>query len=203
MQIRKLSDSVIKKICAGEVITRPYNVLKELLENSIDAEATCVSIRISKDVLSIEVDDNGIGIRKEDFPLLCKRNCTSKIQTEADLFTIGSYGFRGEALSSIAEVSKVKVKSRPRDQEFGYTGIFNNDNLVEQNPIGMEDGTSISIKDIFFNNKIREKYYFKKTKELENMVDMVYSYCIKHPHIKFNLIVGEKSRFCIKNESLT
>ncbi|KAF9764909.1 DNA mismatch repair protein Mlh1 [Nosema granulosis] len=198
MKIQKLPDEVIKKICAGEVVTRPYNALKELLENSIDAKSTNIVVNISSNVLNITIEDNGCGIQKEDFKLLCERHCTSKLASEEGLLRISSYGFRGEALSSISQVSKITIKSKPFENELGNEGIYSNGKLVECKPISLRDGTVIVVKDIFYNNKIRELKYFKKINELNSMIDLVFFYAINNIEIRFALFVSGKEKFLTK-----
>lgn len=198
MKIQKLPDEVIKKICAGEVVTRPYNALKELLENSIDAHSTSITINISSNVLNITIEDDGCGIQKKDFELLCAPHCTSKISSEDNLLKISSYGFRGEALSSISQVSKITVKSKVKDEEFGYEGTFSNGKLVDMKPIPLRDGTVVIVKDIFYNNKIRELKYFKKINELNSMIDLAFFYAVNNIGIKFILTVTGKEKFLSK-----
>lgn len=192
MAIRKLPDDVIARISAGEVITRPYNILKETLENSLDAGCTRLTIRIGSDGLSLLVEDDGDGIHEEDFQMLCKPHCTSKITSESDLFALSSYGFRGEALSSISRCSKVKVRSKRKENEVGFEATYNDTQLATMRAIGMKNGTSVEIRHIFYNNRIRERYFLKRREEVRKMVSLVETYSVFNSGVMFELFVGDK-----------
>ncbi|EOB15063.1 DNA mismatch repair protein Mlh1 [Nosema bombycis CQ1] len=198
MKIEKLPDEVIKKICAGEVITRPYNVVKELLENSIDAGSTNISITISSDVLTVKIEDNGHGIQDEDFKLLCETHCTSKLKERDGIMQISTYGFRGKALSSISQVAKITVKSKTPDSEFGYEAKYSYGKLTDFKPVSLRDGTSFVVKDIFYNNKIRELKFFKKINELTSISNLVFFYAVCNTQSRFVFFVSGKEKFMSK-----
>ncbi|AFM98245.1 putative DNA mismatch repair protein [Encephalitozoon hellem ATCC 50504] len=192
MEIRKLPRDVISRISAGEVITRPYSILKETIENSLDANATHIVVRIELDGLSLTIEDNGDGIHEEDFGLLCKQYCTSKLCKEEDLFSLSSYGFRGEALSSISRCSRIKVKSKRKESEIGYEAVYRDTEMVAMKGIGMRDGTVVEIKSIFYNNKAREKHFSKKREEVREMMWLVGIFSVFNENTSFDLFYGEK-----------
>ncbi|WUR02202.1 DNA mismatch repair protein [Vairimorpha necatrix] len=179
-KIVKLSPEIQKRICAGEVIVSPYNVLKELLENSIDAGSTQISVVVTKDNLNLEVHDNGCGIEESDFQNLALPHHTSKFETS----TYGAhfYGFRGEALASIRCVSNLTIKSKTKNNELGFIRNFKEDEVI---PISMNNGTSVIIKNLFFNNKIREKCFYKKLSVFRSLNELVNMFSIKNSHIRF------------------
>lgn len=203
MTIKRLPDEMIARIAAGEVITRPYNILKETIENSLDASCTRITIRIGSDVLSLEVGDDGEGIAEEDFELLCKPHCTSKLTEEADLFSLSSYGFRGEALSSMSRCSKIKARSKKKENEMGFEAHYNDSQLVSIRGVGMKDGTSIEIRDIFYNNKVREKYFFKRREEIREMLELVEAYAVLNCTVSFEVSVGGEMKRLFGNMKKT
>ena len=147
MAIKILSNSLINKIAAGEVIERPANAIKELLENSLDAEATKIEIEIKDAGLSlIKISDNGSGMEREDLLLACKRHATSKIEKEQDLNAINSLGFRGEAPASIAEVSHLKIKTKTKDNHVGNTIQIEEDIFLVIQKVAYSNRTIIAIK---------------------------------------------------------
>ena len=148
MAIRKLSESVINKIAAGEVIERPASVVKELLENSIDAGATQIEVTIEQGGIEmIRVTDNGGGIAKEDLPLAVTSHATSKIVDADDLFKVGTLGFRGEALASITEISQAMIRSRTADSDCGHELLINGGHAEPIEPCGCLLYTSPSPRD--------------------------------------------------------
>lgn len=185
MTIQVLPESIISRISAGEVITSPYNIIKELLENSLDAKSKEISIELSSNLKTILIKDNGTGIRKEDLEKVCLNHYTSKISSTEDLKSCGSisstssFGFRGEALHSISLCSHVRISSREINENISYEAIYNGDQCIEIKQKAFEGtGTLIEIRDIFFNNKIREDFYSKNKKELFNCVNLIKSYGI-------------------------
>ena len=149
-RIHQLSKHVINQIAAGAVIERPYSVVKELVENSIDAGATKISIDISNECRNIRIADNGSGIHPDDIMLAFSKHATSKIQDSKDLYNINTLGFRGEALSSIISISKVTCTTRTKDFEYG-TKVECENSEVKTVQTGCAIGTIMNIQDLFYN----------------------------------------------------
>ncbi|MFX1286743.1 MAG: DNA mismatch repair endonuclease MutL [Promethearchaeota archaeon] len=197
-RIRVLSEQCISKIAAGEVIERPASVVKELIENAIDASATEIRIMIKnggKDL--IEVKDNGIGIPSEDLPLAIKRHATSKISSEYDLESISTMGFRGEALYSIASVSRFSIISRTAKDELAKYITVEGD--LEKSQISDEmmasPGTLVRVRDLFFNFIVRRKFLKKASVEQSYIYEVVAQNAVGHSHIAFTYIVDGKIEF--------
>ena len=186
--IRLLPDTVINKIKAGEMIERPANVLKELLENAIDAGATRITVSLQKGGSDeIVVSDNGCGIAADDVPLAIKRHATSKISRPDDLWALHSLGFRGEALASIAEVSRFTLLSATAEAETGARLSTDGQEGVEVVPWSCEVGTSISVKDIFYNVPARRKFLKNAATEYAHCHTCVQALALSHPQIEFIL----------------
>ena len=201
-KIRQLSSEAINQIAAGEVIERPASVVKELVENSIDAGSTKISVLIEnfgKDL--IEVIDNGIGMSKEDISECIKRHATSKISSFADIFVIKSLGFRGEAIPSIASISEFQICSRTADDIEGTMASILNEKIINTKPIGMAPGTKISVKNLFYNTPVRKKFLKADKTELSAISDMINKIAIAHPGIEFNLIHNDKEIFAYRKAS--
>ena len=165
MRIEQLPVTVANQIAAGEVIERPASVVKELLENSLDAQADMISIDIGYGGLNqIKITDNGIGIVAEDLPLAIAAHATSKIKQLSDLYSIASMGFRGEALASIASISRLTISSRPVSQEHGMM-LSSDGRAIHMTPCARNQGTTVDVRDIFFNAPVRKK--FLKTEQSE------------------------------------
>jgi len=191
-QIKVLPPEVAQKIAAGEVIERPASVVKELVENSIDAAATQITIEIRGAGLElIRVQDNGAGIAKEDLRLAFEPHATSKISEVGDLFALYTLGFRGEALPSIASVSRLTLYSRPPEQHSGYK-IFNVGEEFAIEPVGTPPGTTVEVRDLFYNVPARLKFLKSPTAERRRVVDLVTKLALAHPHIAFRLQVEGK-----------
>src|SRR5262245_50193338 len=157
--IQQLSPSVVNKIAAGEVIERPASVLKELLENSVDAGATRIDVSLEKGGSEvIRVADNGCGIAAEELVLAVASHATSKIRSADDLFSVATLGFRGEALASIAEVSRLVVRSRARDADSGAELEVVGGSVGSASPVGCPVGTTIEVRNLFFNTPVRHKF---------------------------------------------
>lgn len=191
LRVQTLDPICISKIAAGEVVERPASVVKELLENSIDANATEIRVIIKnggKDL--IEIHDNGSGIIAEDLPLAIKRHTTSKIRTEEDLKKILTMGFRGEALYSIASVSRFSISSRTSNEELA--SIISTEGDVEKFTISEEirasPGTTIRVRDLFFNFNVRRKFMKKASVEKAYIYEIVAQYAIANPLITFQFI---------------
>ncbi|MFB7139468.1 DNA mismatch repair endonuclease MutL [Gottfriedia sp. NPDC056225] len=194
-KIQKLDEILANQIAAGEVVERPASVVKELLENAIDATSTRITVEINDGGLSrIFVSDNGEGMTKEDSILAFERHATSKIKDENDLFRIRTLGFRGEALPSIASVSYVTVKTSTVDGP-GIETILKGGVLQSQKEIAKSQGTSIEVSNLFFNTPARLKYMRTVQTELSNVTDVVYRLALANPKIAFDLKHNDKLMF--------
>jgi len=184
------------KIAAGEVIERPAHILKELVENSLDAGATTVTVYaedVGKKVLRIV--DNGCGMSPDDVQLCFLTHATSKISTIDDLEAIGTYGFRGEALASISAVSKVILTSKQQGQsadELGLSIEYTEGRMVSQAPVACTAGTEIVVKDLFFNMPVRKKFLKQDDTEWNALQSVFHSFCFSHPHVHFRLYHNDK-----------
>lgn len=191
--IKELPIELANQIAAGEVIQNPASLIKELLENSIDAHATSIEIELMNSGFeSITVKDNGIGIEKEYLHLAPKRHATSKISSFDDLYNISTMGFRGEALASIFSVAKVTLKSKPKNQKYAYQ-ISTPHLDIEK--IAHNDGTTILVEDLFYNTPARKKYLKNAQTELKEILKVVKLISIIHPHLKITLINNSKTIF--------
>jgi DNA mismatch repair protein MutL len=187
-KIRRLNENLVKKIAAGQVVERPSSVVKELIENSLDAEATNIKIGIESGGTSlIKVTDDGLGMLEEDLLEAFKSYTTSKLTKEEDLFTIATLGFRGEALSSIASVSDLLIKSRPPQEISGTIIEVSNGELTRKGSIGMPPGTSVEVKDLFRSIPARRKFLKSASSEFRYVADVVITFALAHPHIGFFL----------------
>jgi len=184
--IKQLSEDLIKKIAAGEVIERPASVIKELLENSIDAGATKIEIEIERGGKYIKVSDNGMGIEPDDINLLFVRHATSKIKYFDDLWNITSLGFRGEALASISAVSKVACRSKHINEEYGFE-IKIIDGKINKKSSAVAIGTIFEIDDLFYNVPARQKFLKSETTEYGHIYDVIVSLALSHPKTAITL----------------
>ncbi len=190
MKIRKLDPEVVKRIAAGEVIEEPSSVVRELIENSIDAGATEIEVEIKGGGLGlIRVTDNGCGIAKDDIPLAVQRHTTSKIESADDLVSISTLGFRGEALYSISSVSKMVIRSRTEDEDVGWEARFDGGELKELKPIPHPVGTTIIVMDLFFNLPVRRRFMGSRMRTARRAIEKVTEYALAHPEVGFKLIV--------------
>ncbi len=190
-KIQVMDEVLANKIAAGEVVEKTMNVVKELVENSIDAKATIISIKlIDSGVKEIEVSDNGIGMDEEDAVLAFSRHATSKLKSLDDLFYIESLGFRGEALPSIASVSNVRLKTSNGKVGTIVTISGGKDLKVERGDI--QEGTTITVSDLFYNTPVRLKYLKNLYTELAHIVEYVNKMALSYPSIKFSLINNDK-----------
>ena len=200
--IRELTEELKNKISAGEVVERPSSVVKELVENSLDANANEISIILEKGGHQlIQVTDNGHGISQNDLPIAFKRYSTSKIKDFDDLFSISSLGFRGEALASIASVSEVKILSSDGSGE-GYELFVKNGEADGLIPAPSLKGTSISIKNLFYNTPARKKFLKSPRVELRKVVEIVRRYALGYPDCEFNLISDDRDILKLESENL-
>ena len=183
--IRQLSASVINKIAAGEVIERPASVVKELLENSVDAGATQIEVAIEKGGTElIRITDNGYGIPREQLELAVTSHATSKIIDADDLFQVGTFGFRGEALASIAEVSQMLIRSRPADQECGFEMVINGGHRENEQPCGCPVGTTMEVRQLFYNTPVRQKLMRTPQTEKGHISEAFTRVALAHPEIQ-------------------
>ncbi len=187
-RIKKLDDSLISKIAAGEVIERPASVVKELVENSIDADATQVTVDVSKaGKKMISVIDNGYGMTYDDAIISVERHTTSKLADIDDLFSIHTLGFRGEALASISSVSKVEMITNAGGSEAARISV-DGGKISDVSSLGAPRGTAVNVSDLFFNTPARKKYMKSDAVELEHIVDIVTRYALINPGIHFRLL---------------
>ena len=184
-----LDELTINKIAAGEVIERPASVIKEMVENSIDAGATNITVEIKNGGISyIKVTDNGKGIAQDDLEIAFERHATSKIRTADDLNTVTSMGFRGEALASIAAISNVEMISKTKEQETGYKIVVEGGDVLEQEEVGCQTGTSITVRNLFFNTPVRYKFLKKDYTESGYIEDAITRIALVNPNIAIKLI---------------
>ncbi|KCZ73373.1 DNA mismatch repair protein MutL [Candidatus Methanoperedens nitroreducens] len=188
-KIHLLDEATISKIAAGEVIERPASVIKELIENSIDAGASDISIEVIKGGKElIRVTDNGCGMSREDASLSLMKHTTSKIRNIEDLETVTTMGFRGEALSSIAAVAKLEMITKTRDEISGTKVTVHGSKLVGISDTGAADGTSVLAEELFYNIPARKKYLKSDSTELAHIIDVVTKNALGHNNISFTLI---------------
>ena len=184
-----LDELTINKIAAGEVIERPASVVKEMVENSIDAGATSISVEIKNGGISyIRVTDNGKGIMKDDMEIAFERHATSKIRQASDLDQVKSMGFRGEALASIAAIANVEMISKTKDSDTGNRLVVEAGKILEFEEIGSGIGTTITVKNLFFNTPVRYKFLKKDYTESGYIEDVITRLALVHPNIAFKLI---------------
>ena len=185
-RILQLSKHVINQIAAGEVIERPYSVVKELVENSIDAGATKISIEISNDCRNIRVADNGSGIHPDDIVLAFTKHATSKISTGEDLYAVTTMGFRGEALASIISISRLTCTTRTKDYDYG-TKVECENSEVKKTQTGCAVGTIMDIRDLFYNLPARLKFLKSPKTEFAYISELIQSLVLVHPKVSFEL----------------
>ena len=194
-KIHLLPDEIINKIAAGEVIERPASAVKELMENSIDAGATRIQVQIEQGgKKKILVSDNGKGMEREDLRLCYLRHTTSKLSKADDLFHLHTNGFRGEAVASIAAISKMTITTSTEDGEGGKL-IIKGGNVEGEEDYASSHGTTFLIEDLFFNTPVRRTFLGSETSECTKILDVVLKAAIAHPEIRFDYKVGDKAVF--------
>jgi len=187
-RIHVLSEQVANKIAAGEVVERPASVVKELLENALDAGATRIRVDVEAGGKRlIQTTDNGCGMVRDDALLCFERHATSKIRTDLDLNTIATLGFRGEALPSIASVARVHLETRATEESAGTLVEINGGNILRVEEAGLPQGTSIAVRDLFFNTPARRKFLKAESTELSHIASLVTHYALAHPERHFEL----------------
>ena len=202
--INKLPNSVANQIAAGEVIQRPASIVKELLENSIDAEAKNIKV-IIKDAgkQSITIIDDGIGMNLEDARKCFSRHSTSKLKKAEDLFKIKTMGFRGEALASVSAVTEVVLKTKSRCEDFGYELKLKNSEIIEENQVNTKNGTTIITKNLFFNIPARRNFLKSNNIELRHIIDEFIRCSLSNKNISFILINEDSEIFNLKKSNLS
>ena len=187
-RILTLDQTVADKIAAGEVIERPASIVKELIENSLDAHATRISIQIEQGgIKRVQIDDDGVGIEPEDLRLAVKRHATSKLTDAQDLFDIGTMGFRGEALASVAAISKLTIASRTQTAESGWELQVEGGKEIRHGPTARPVGTSVQVLDLFFNTPARRKFLKTPSTEFRYIGDIVRVMALANPDVAFTL----------------
>ena len=191
-----LDDLTINKIAAGEVIERPANVVKELVENSIDAGANKIVIEVKNGGKTfIKITDNGKGISQEDMPISLERHATSKIRKIEDLEKTYTMGFRGEALASISAISTLTMQSKTKEEFTGTKIVAKAGNIIEAEECGMQVGTTILVENLFFNTPVRYKFLKQDATEFRYIKDWVQKVALANPNISFRLLNDGKSAF--------
>ena len=190
--IRILDESVSNVIAAGEVVENPASMIKEMVENSLDAKATMIKIEVFKSGVDVKISDNGIGMDKDDTLLSVERHATSKILKKEDVFNLTTYGFRGEALSSIAAVSKLTILTRTKDSSVGYKissygGVVRNFEEVSKNV-----GTEVEVRDLFYNTPARKKFLRKTSTEYSKIREIVLKEALANSDVSFSLDLDGK-----------
>ena len=192
-RIKLLSDDLKNKIAAGEVVERPASVVKELIENSLDSGATEIDVIVKGGGnVSVQVIDNGVGLEKDDLLIAFARHSTSKIESVEDLSTIDTLGFRGEALSSIASVAKVKALSSVNGEDSGYEISVSGGEISQPEPVALSKGTAISVSDLFFSIPARRKFLKSAQVELRHIIRTVRRFGLCQPNVRFTLTADDK-----------
>ena len=191
--IQRLTDELIGMIAAGEVVENPSSAIKEMVENSLDAGASSVTVEIREGGISyIRVTDNGKGIRERDIRMAFERHATSKITAPEDLYDLRTLGFRGEALASIAAVSKVTLTTRSREEENGLRVVNEGGEIVGMNAAASPQGTTIVVRDLFYNTPVRLKFLKKANTEAVKVADVISRFILSRPEVSFRLISNGK-----------
>jgi len=202
-KIKLLSSNLINQIAAGEVIERPFSVVKELVENSIDSKSSQIDILIEDGGhKSIQVFDNGIGMSKEDLQLAFQRHATSKIATQNDLAQINTLGFRGEALPSIASVSQLSAKSITKESNDGFELTIHGGEVKSLEPIAGLQGTQITVKNLFYNIPARRKFLKKSDTEQRKIIELIRQFMLSNPQIGFYLTANSKEIYKVSSNTL-
>ena len=201
--IQLLPDAIANQIAAGEVVQRPASVVKELMENSIDAGATSIQL-IIKDggKASVQVIDNGLGMSETDARMCFERHATSKIRKAEDLFSIKTMGFRGEAMASISSVAQVELKTKRAEDELGTLIKIDASVLKTQENIACPQGTSISVRNLFYNIPARRNFLKSNPVEIRHILDEFQRIALAHPNIKFSLVQNDQETYSLAPEKL-
>lgn len=195
-KIHLLDEKTINKISAGEVVERPASIVKELIENSIDAGSKNITVEILEGGIPyIKVSDDGCGMNEIDAILAFERHATSKIKSDNDLYSIGTLGFRGEALASIAAVSHVTLQTKEEGALFGTKVVVEGGKVIEKTTCGCAKGCSIEVRDVFFNTPARRKFLKRPSTEAMYITDVVTKLCLSHPEVSFKYVKDRKLQF--------
>src|SRR5437870_820993 len=187
-RIHVLSEAVANKIAAGEIVERPASVVKELLENALDAGSTRIKVQVEAGGKKlIQITDNGCGMVRDDALLAFERHATSKIKNAEDLLSVATLGFRGEALPSIASVSRLRLETRAADDAAGTVVEINGGKIFKVEEAGLPLGTSITVRELFFNTPARKKFLKAESTELSHIASLVTHYALAHPDKHFEL----------------
>src|ERR1017187_5604207 len=187
-KIHVLPEHVANKIAAGEVVERPASVVKELLENALDAGSTRIKIQVEAGGKKlIQITDNGSGMVRDDALLAFERHATSKIKNAEDLLSVATLGFRGEALPSIASVCRLRLETRDPEDPSGTIVEINGGKIFKVEEAGLPAGTSITVRDLFFNTPARKKFLKAESTELSHIASLVTHYALAHPDKHFEL----------------
>ncbi|MDO4552385.1 MAG: DNA mismatch repair endonuclease MutL, partial [Bacillota bacterium] len=196
MKIIQLAKEIADKIAAGEVVERPLSVVKELVENAVDAGASSIVVEIRNGGKTyIRVTDDGFGIPADELETAFLRHATSKIRSAEDLERIQTLGFRGEALASIAAVSRVEVVTKTADARLGMRVKFEGSQLTEKGEVGCPDGSTFVVTDLFYNTPARLKFMKKEAAESSLIIDFISKMALAYPHIRFRMINGDSVLF--------
>ena len=191
--VQLLDDTLIDQIAAGEVIERPANLVKELLENAIDARATAITVSVEDGGRGqVRVSDNGIGMSPEDAALCIERHATSKIAAFDDLVRVSTLGFRGEALPSIGSVSKMTITTRPKEELEGTRVVVEGGDVREVSPAGCPPGTTVEVNDLFYNVPARKKFLRARQTETSKIFEVCQRVALSHPELR--LVVTSDGR---------
>ncbi|MBQ4283652.1 MAG: DNA mismatch repair endonuclease MutL, partial [Lachnospira sp.] len=195
MAIQVLDQDTINKIAAGEVVERPSSVVKELVENAIDAGATAITVEIRDGGISmIRITDNGSGINGDEIRTAFLRHSTSKIKSVEDLLSVSSLGFRGEALSSIASVSQIELMTKTADSFTGFRYVIEGGKEVELSEVGIPDGTTFIVRNLFYNTPARRKFLKSPQTEAGYIASLVEHLALSHPDISFRFINNNQNK---------
>jgi DNA mismatch repair protein MutL len=201
--IKILPENVASKIAAGEVVNRPASVVKELLENSLDANATFIQIIIKNGGKSlIQIVDDGIGMSEDDATLAFQRHATSKISAFEDLESLNSFGFRGEALASVAAVAQVEMRTRTKENDVGILIKIDGNTIVEKNKTACEIGTWLAVRNLFFNTPARKKFLKSDSTEFRHIFNIIQKIALAFPLIKFTFVSDDEEILNLPSQTL-
>src|SRR5512133_1012188 len=201
--IKLLPDSVANQIAAGEVIQRPASIVKELMENSVDAGGKYIKVIIKDSGKTlVQIIDDGSGMSETDARLSFERHATSKITTAHDLFAIRTKGFRGEALASIAAVAMVELRTRKKENETGTLIIISGSKVESQEPCSCPEGSSFSVKNLFFNIPARRKFLKSDNTEMRHIINEFQKIVLAHPDIRFSLYHNDSEVYNLPSGNL-
>ncbi|MES2618369.1 MAG: DNA mismatch repair endonuclease MutL [Bacteroidota bacterium] len=202
-RIKLLPDSIANQIAAGEVVQRPASVVKELLENAIDAKATSIKLNVKEGgILLVQIIDNGMGMSVTDARMCWERHATSKINTADDLFRLKSFGFRGEALASIAAIAHVEMKTKRAEDETGTIIKIEGSKVIEQNQIAASNGTQFAIRNLFYNVPARRNFLKSVPVEMRHIIDEFTRVAMPHHQLSMSLFHNDKEVFDLKPTTL-